>query len=147
MNSNETQNERQSDSSSATLFHPRLKTLDGADSRVGWSLSPELRRQITRRLRLIAITYSLAFVFADIVPTILFNQLGEWFRNPFLWIPGVGSILAGLAVAGIASSPRLSWQSKLHMGLVFEVLGSYGIALSQYVFPPDVRHEPHVLHV
>lgn len=136
----------QPDGSSETLFLPHLKTAERRDSR-GWSLSPELQRQVTRRLRLIAITYSLAFVFADILPNALFNQLGEWIRTPSAWIPGLGSILAGLLVAGVASSSRLRWQTKLHVGLVFEVLGSYSIAVSQYVFPPDIRNEPHILHV
>jgi serine/threonine-protein kinase len=147
MSTNEAWNERPSEGSSATLFLPRLETSERTGSRAGWSLSPELRQQITRRLRLIAITYSLAFFFADVVPTALFHQLGEWFRHPFLWITGVGSILAGLLVAGISSSPRLSWQNKLNLGLAFEVLGSYGIALAQYTFPPDIRNEPHILHV
>src|SRR5215831_7962426 len=54
-------------SQSPTLFFPRLRTPQAIDSRA-WSLSPELRGQITGRLRLIAITYALAFFFADIVP-------------------------------------------------------------------------------
>jgi len=147
MNSNEVQTEPQSDGSSATLFLPHLKALGRTDSRASWSLSPELQRQITRRLRLIAITYSLAFFFADFVPAILFNELGEQFKEPFSWVPGMGSILVGLLVAGVVSSPRLSWQTKLNIGLVFEVVGSYGIALSQYTVIPDIRNEPHILNV
>jgi len=139
--------EHPSDGSSATRFLPRLKTLEGVSSRAGWSLSPELRRQITRRLRAIAITYSLAFVFADIVPAILFRELGERFRGLIGWGPTLGSIAAGLLVAGVASSPRLSWQIKLNLGLAFEVAGSYGIALAQYLVIPEIRNEPHVLHV
>ncbi len=139
--------EHPSDGSSATRFLPRLKTLEGVSSRAGWSLSPELRRQITRRLRLIAITYSLAFVFADIVPAVLFRELGERFRGLIGWGPTLGSIAAGLLVAAVASSPRLSWQTKLNLGLAFEVAGSYGIALAQYLVIPDIRNEPHILHV
>src|SRR3989454_1159060 len=139
--------ERPSDGSSATLFLPRLKALEGTTSRAGWSLSPELRRQITRRLRLIAITYSLAFFFADVVPAILFKELGNRFTGLIGWGPTLGSIAAGLLVAAVASSPRLSWQTKLNLGLAFEVAGSYGIALAQYLVIPDIRNEPHILHV
>jgi serine/threonine-protein kinase len=117
------------------------------DSRGGWSLSPDLRGQITRRLRLIGICYSGAFILADIVPSILFGQFGEWLGTPTSWIPAVVSILAGFAVAIFAGSPRLSWQAKLNFGLAFEILGSYGIAFAQYGVIPDIRNQPAVLMV
>jgi len=144
---NEDRGGRPSNGSSATLFLPHPKAHEPTDSRAGWSLSPELRGQITRRLRLVAIAYSLAFFFADIVPTVLFRELGQWFADPRSWIPGAGSMLAGLLVAVLASRPGMRWQAKLNLGLAFEVLGSYGIALSQYTLTPDIRREPHILHV
>lgn len=130
----------------STVFLPRVPT-GRPDSRA-WSLSPELRQQVTRRLRLIGITYSLAFFFADVVPTALFGELGQWFGAFRMWGPAVGSIAAGLAVAVVASSSRLNWKTKLDIGLAFEVAGSYGIAVTQYLEVPDVvRAEPHILHV
>ncbi len=143
----ESENDHRPDDSSATIFLPHLRAREGMDSRAAWSLSPELRRQITRRLRLIAVTYSLAFFFADIVPTLLFGQLGQWIRDPRAWIPGGGSIVAGLLVAVGVSNPRWGWQTKVHLGLAFEVAGSYGIALAQYLVLPDLRNQPMVLHV
>ena len=56
--------EHPSDGSSATRFLPRLKTLEGVSSRAGWSLSPELRRQIT--------SWSRARI--DVAPA----ALGDW---------------------------------------------------------------------
>src|SRR2546428_12192973 len=85
---------RPSNGSSATLSLPHPKAHEPTDSRAGWSLSPELRGQIIRRLRLVAIAYSLAFFFADIVPTVLLRELGQRFADPRSSIPGAVSILA-----------------------------------------------------
>src|SRR5262249_42437692 len=136
-----------SDGSSTTLFLPHRKAPEPTDSQVGWSLSPELQSQVTRRLRLVAFAYSLAFFFADIVPTITFRDFGHWLASPRRWLPEGGSMLAGVLVAVLASRPRMQWQTKVNLGLAFEVLGSYGIAVAQYTFPPDIRSEPHILHV
>src|SRR5262245_53431379 len=131
-----------------TLFFPRPRTTRAAAARgVGWSLAPELQQQVTRRLRLIAITYSLAFFFADIVPNILFRRFGEWLHDPVYWAPATVSILIGVLVAAVASSGRWSWQTKVYVGLVFEVVGSYGIAVTQYAVIPEIRDQPLVLHV
>src|SRR5205085_5699332 len=111
------------DESSATLFLPDLRRTKGSDSLAGWTPSPELRGQITRRLRLIAITYSVAFFFADIVPSLVMGNSDRRFSQFVLWAPSVGSILAGVLVAFLASSPRWSWQTKLTIGLAFEVVG------------------------
>jgi len=135
-------------SESITLFQPRISTSDRADSHHGWSPSPELRRQITKRLQLVAITYSLAFFFADVVASALMGgDVAARFKDLSAWIPTFGSILLGIAVAIIATSSRLRWQSKIDVGLAFEVLACYGIAISQYVLPPDLRSQPMVLHV
>jgi serine/threonine-protein kinase len=129
-----------------TLFLPR-DPARRPDSRA-WSLSPELRQQVTRRLRLIAITYAVAFFFAGVFPAALFRELGTYFSHLSYWGPGMGSIAAALGVAVVVSSSRLSWKTKLHIGLVFEVAGSYGIALAQYLEVPDVvRSQPAILHV
>jgi serine/threonine-protein kinase len=110
-------------------------------------MAPELRQQITRRLRITALIYSSAFFFADLVPTFIFGHLFERLQHPRMWVPTVGSILAGLAIAAISSSSRLSWQSKLNLGLAFGVAGSYGIALAQYLDISAVRDQPLVLQV
>src|SRR2546428_10419574 len=103
---NEDRGGRPSNGPSAPLFLPHPKAHEPTDSRAGWSLSPELRGQITRRLRLVAIAYSLAFFFADIVPTVLFRELGQWFADPRSWIPGAGSMLAGPPGGAPAPPPR-----------------------------------------
>ncbi|HKQ18136.1 MAG TPA: protein kinase [Candidatus Eisenbacteria bacterium] len=97
------------------------------------TLPPHLQEQLPRRLRKMALLYTLAYFLADFAPSILTRELPQQFQNMGEWVPGVVSILAGLAVALLASNPRVSWQAKMHLGLAFEVLGSYGIAFSMYV--------------
>ena len=97
------------------------------------TLPPHLQEQLPRRLRNIALLYAMAYFLSNFAPSILTWRLREAFGTPLDWIPGAASILTGLAVAALASSGRVSWRAKMHVGLVFEVLGSYGIALSMYV--------------
>jgi type IV secretory pathway VirB3-like protein len=79
-----------------------------------------------------ALLFSGAFFLSNFAPDVLTGELSQTFRKPSEWAPAVASILTGLAVAALASSPRLTWRGKLRLGLVFEVLGSYGIALAMY---------------
>jgi hypothetical protein len=84
-----------------------------ARSSLAHTLPAHLREQLPRRLRNIALLYSLAYFLSDLAPDILTGRLSEAFRTPGQWIPGVASMLAGLVVAGLASSPRVSWQGKV----------------------------------
>ncbi len=115
-----------------TLFLPHGHGAQKPESRAAWTLPPHLQDQLPRRLRAIALLYSSAFFLADFGSSALMGGLSENFRIPSHWIPTAASILIGIVVAALASSPRISWRAKLHLGLVFEVLGSYGIALAMY---------------
>jgi tRNA A-37 threonylcarbamoyl transferase component Bud32 len=136
------------DSSGHTLFLPRGRAPRAAAPRMGGTLPPDLRRQATERLRLIAIIYSLAYFFADLFPSLLMGEIRIKFQIPAEWVPSVASIVGGLVVAAVVSSPRMSWTTKVNLGLAFEVASSYGIALSQYLRIPEfVAHSPQILHV
>src|SRR5439155_15973653 len=97
------------------------------------TLPPHLQEQLPRRLRNIALLYSLAFFLSEFAPSIVAGKLSQEYQALFDWLPGVASILIGIVVAALASSPRVPWQVKMNVGLVFEVLGSYGIARSMYL--------------
>ncbi|HEY6572472.1 MAG TPA: protein kinase [Candidatus Eisenbacteria bacterium] len=116
-----------------TLFLPAGHSAPSAKSRAGWTLPPHLQEQLPRRLRTIALLYSLAYFLSDFAPSIPTGRMAQDFRVSSEWVPGVVSILVGLLVAALASSKRISWRTKMHAGLLFEVLGSYGVALSMYV--------------
>jgi hypothetical protein len=51
--------QRTEQGSGPTVFLPGRKALEESGPRSGWTLSPDLRQQITRRLRLIAMLRSL----------------------------------------------------------------------------------------
>jgi type IV secretory pathway VirB3-like protein len=110
------------------------------------TLPPHLQEQLPRRLRNVALLYSLAYFLSDLAPGIVTGTLAQTFTTLAAWATTIGSILVGLVVAAIASSPRLSWRAKMHAGLVFEVLGSYGIALSMYVGAERFANTPIVFY-
>jgi hypothetical protein len=116
-----------------TLFLPQGRAARLAGSAIERTLPPHLRQQLPRRLRNVALLYALAYFLSDFVPSIATGSLAQELGTRGHWVPALASIVGGLVVAGLAGSSRLSWQAKMHLGLVFEVLGSYGIALSMYV--------------
>jgi serine/threonine-protein kinase len=116
-----------------SLFLPSGRAAQPAKFGPGRTLPPHLQEQLPGRLRNVALLYAMAYFLSDFAPSILTGELPQEFRAPGDWIPGVASILTGLVVAALASSRRVPWHAKMHLGLVFEVLGSYGIALSMYV--------------
>jgi len=129
------------------LFLPRGRTTPRSKYKVEWTLPPHLQQQIPRRLRNIALLYSGAFFASDIVSGFLMGTLAQNFRKPSGWVPTVASILTGLAVAALASSPRMTWRAKLRLGLVFEVVGSFGIALAMYSSAEPLRASPIIFFV
>jgi serine/threonine-protein kinase len=116
-----------------SLFLPSGHAARSAKSGIDRTLPPHLQEQLPRRLRNIALLYSLAYFLSEFAPSILTGHLRQEFRAPSEWVPGAASILTSLLVAALASGPRIPWHAKMNLGLAFEVLGSYGIALSMYV--------------
>ena len=125
-----------------TLFLPRARTASRARSKVEWTLPPHLQQQVPRRLRNIALLFSGAYFASDIVSEFFMGSLAATFRKPSEWVPTVASILIGLLVAALASSARMTWRAKLRIGLLFEVIGSYGIALSMYTGAERFKDTP-----
>ena len=124
------------------LFLPRGRTTPRARLRSQWTLPPHLQQQVPRRLRNIALLYSGAYFLSDIVSEFFMGSLAETFQHPSQWVPTVASIVTGLVVAALASSPRMTWRAKLHLGLMFEVFGSYGIALAMYTGAERFKDTP-----
>src|SRR5262245_38220289 len=121
------------DSRGTTVFQPRRRP-DRASPPSSWSLPPDLQREATGRLRLTAITYSTVFFLADLFPLLVAarSDLAYRFQSPSRWLPMVLPILAGIVVTSLVSIKRLSWETKVNLGLIFQVLGSYGIAIAMY---------------
>lgn len=80
-----------------------------------------------------ALVYALAYFLAG--PALaLISEEGRrlYFSQTIFWLPPTLSIAGALLVARLASWNGLSTRVKLYFGLAFEVLGSYGIAASEY---------------
>jgi serine/threonine-protein kinase len=114
----------------------------GLDSLGSLSIPSDLEEAAVRRLRLISLLYSAIFFLAAILPNIICHLIAlveptavcsrGYFTTLRTIGPPVLSILGGLAVFGLVSTSRLTVAGKLNLGLAFQVLGSFGIAFSEY---------------
>jgi len=98
-----------------------------------WTLPPDLREEAVRRVGAVALVYALAYFLAG--PALaLISEEGRrlLFSRTIFWLPPTLSIAGALLVARLASWNGISTRVKLYAGLAFEVLGSYGIAASEY---------------
>ena len=107
-----------------------------------WTLPPDLLTEGVSRLRASALLYALAYFLASFVPTLLIPEARtKLLAHPRHWLPNMMSVAGALAFAWLISRPGLSPKQKLYAGLGFEVLGSLGIAVAEYldVIVPIVR--------
>ena len=97
-------------------------------------LPDDLQAQAARRLRIVVALYVFAFVISNPVTAILSpDERREFFSSALRWAPSAMSIGAALFVAALTWSRRITADTVLIVGLVFEVVGSYGIAAAQYL--------------
>jgi serine/threonine-protein kinase len=99
-------------------------------------LPPDLLAQSAKRLRTLALLYAFCFFMSDFLPVMLFAEAREYlFAAPLRWVPSAASIVVALLVAASTWSKRVGVGTALTLGLVFEVVGSFGIAIAQYADP------------
>ena len=73
---------------------------------------------------------------SEFLPVLLFEEARTFlFATPIRWVPSAVSIAVALLVAASTWSARVAVGTSLTLGLVFEVVGSFGIAIAQYVRP------------
>ena len=73
---------------------------------------------------------------SDPLGAILFSEERAAFvASPLRSLPSIVSITMALAVAAMAGSRRVSVEAVLGVGLLFEVVASYGIAAAQFLHP------------
>lgn len=98
----------------------------------GQSLPPELIESSIRRIRFIALLYAFTFFMAALVPPMSNPEArARWFSEVTYWLPPVASIIVALLVAA-AMRTELPRVTKLRVGILFEIVGSYGIAFAEY---------------
>ena len=119
----------------ATVVIPRADALPTSAHRTG-PLAPELLVQSARRLRILALLYAFTFFMAGFFPVLVMpDERAHFFEESWHWIPGVVSIAVALLVAGFTRLPGVPLPTVLNVGLAFEIVSSYGIALAEYIEP------------
>ena len=122
-----------------TLFLPHKGRGTTGSRRLPTELPEDLLNQSASRLRSLALLYAFVFFMAGLFPVLLFsNDRALFFGNFMLWGPPVISIAVALIVAGLLGTERVPRRLALSVGLVFEVAGSYGIAVAEFLDPRGV---------
>ncbi len=91
-----------------------------------------------------ALLGAFVFLMANFVSPILEpDPLERLFSHPSHWLPGILSIAVALIVAVATKSPRFTTETILNLGLVFQVVFSFGIAAAEYseIYAP-IQHRP-----
>jgi serine/threonine-protein kinase len=106
-------------------------------------LPPDLLAQAARRLRVQLLLYSFAFFVSNPLTAVLFPaDRAQFLASPLRWAPSTISIVAALLIVAITLSRRVPVAAVLALGLVFEVIGSFGIAAAQYLDASRWVHSP-----
>jgi len=114
--------------------HRRRPATDARDSRPG--LPTDLLGQTAPRLRALALLYAFVFFMAGFFPMFFFPEdRAAIFGSVIAWAPGVIAIAAALVVAAVVRAGILSSQAVTALGLVFQVVSSYGIAAAEFLQP------------
>src|SRR5262245_8673304 len=73
---------------------------------------------------------------AGVFPNLFNPEWRAFYRgDPENWVPALISIAVALGMWALAMSPRVALSTIMNVGLVFEVVSCYGIALAEYLEP------------
>ena len=119
-----------------TLLLPRAGRRTTSSRESPTELPADLLSQSASRLRTLALLYAFVFFMAGFFPALLFpNDRALIFGSFLLWGPGAIAIAVALLVAALLGSDRVPLPIAMHIGLVFEVAASYGIAAAEFLDP------------
>ncbi len=121
---------------SPTLLQPGAPRSESSRKTSTWSkgLPDDLLTDARRRLHVLALLLAFVFFAANFGEVVFggAGQLAYLFERVIRWAPGVLSISLALALAVITKYSKLPAITVLNLGLVFEVVISYGIAAAEY---------------
>ncbi len=118
---------------SETLLQPQPSRSAPAGRRPTTDLPSDLLQDSARRLRIMALLGAFVFFVVDFFSPIVIEPVRERvFAYPSHWLPGTLSIAMALTVALATKSPRFAPKTILNLGLVFQVVFSFGIAAAEY---------------
>jgi len=99
------------------------------------ALPADLLRDASKRLGWAGLVYSVTFLFASVVPHVVTVALvpGHALTDrSFQLVVSAISILLGIAVFALSRHARVRPEVLLDIGLVFEVIGAFGISMAQF---------------
>jgi plasmid stabilization system protein ParE len=118
-----------------TLFVPKSRGTSLID-RATLGLPPDLVNRATTRLQILAWLYAFTFFMAAFFPRLIFpDERRILFERAVNWVPGVISIAVAVSVALAIRMAPLRPAATTALGLLFEVVGSYGIAAAEFLQP------------
>ncbi|HEY7637740.1 MAG TPA: serine/threonine-protein kinase [Gemmatimonadales bacterium] len=117
----------------ATLIQGDAATSRASRRTSAWTLPPDLEAEAVRRVRTLALLYALAYFLAGLLPALLSPEGRAMLMSRTIhWLPPTLSIVGALVVGWLVARPGLTSAVKMFAGLAFGILGSYGIAASEY---------------
>lgn len=118
------------------MHERRLSRHDAVTRTHATSLPADLMAQSARRLRVVAWLYAFVFLAAGPLPLLLLqDERAAFLGSVWRWLPPIASIVIAVAVGALTAHPRLRGHAIIRLGLIFQVVGSYGIAAAQYLEP------------
>jgi serine/threonine-protein kinase len=123
------------DADARTLFVPKPRWTSLGD-RATRGLPRELANLAATRLQTLAWLYAFTFFMAGFFPRLIISdERSALFARAVTWVPGVISIAIGVLVALAIRTRRMRPAAVTDLGLIFEVVGSYGIAAAEFLQP------------
>src|SRR5262245_49891514 len=107
-------------------------------------LPTDVLAQSARRLRALALLYAFVFFMAGFFPDLLAPEnRARIFSTPMHWVPGTFGILAALLVALATWLHQISLPRIMVVGLLFEIVSSFGIAAAEFNDPLAINFNAH----
>ncbi|HYJ94849.1 MAG TPA: serine/threonine-protein kinase [Vicinamibacterales bacterium] len=119
-----------------TILQPQGPAQASTSGHRTTGLAPELLSQSVSRLRILTLLYAFTFFMAGVFPNLVNPEWRAFYwGNPENWVPALISIAMALVIWALAMSPRIPLSTVMNVGLAFEVVSCYGIALAEYLEP------------
>jgi plasmid stabilization system protein ParE len=118
-----------------TLLVPKARRGSLVD-RATPGFPPDLVNRAARRLQILAWLYAFTFFMAAFFPRLIFpDERRILFERAVNWVPGIISIALAMSVALTLRVARLRPVGIASLALMFEIVGSYGIAAAEFLQP------------
>jgi serine/threonine-protein kinase len=120
-----------------TILLPRAQQRSAASrTRSTGALSSELLGRSASRLGTLSLLYAFTFFMAAFFPSLISPvDRAMLFADSAHWVPALASIAVALMVWAFTMSAAVPVSVVMNVGLAFEVVSSYGIAIAEYIEP------------